>query len=260
MYRILDANKEVRERRNQLRHPTHAKPQLVANAPNQVWSWDITKLLGPKKWTYYPLYVVIDIYSRYVVGWMPAHRECQYLAERLLRETAIKEQIRPDQLTIHADRGAAMTSRPVSQLMASLGVSRSHSRPHTSNDNPYSESQFKTNKSHPDFPDRFESYDRALDCSHRLIDWYNHHHRHWNLGLLTPAAVHTGAAGRILDQRRVILEKAYAWHPERFVRGIPRPSRPAAEVWINPPENVAIRRAIQIPSDTDFVTQVSQSH
>ncbi|MEI7863519.1 MAG: integrase core domain-containing protein, partial [Planctomycetota bacterium] len=179
---------------------------------------------------------------------------------RLLRETAIKEQIRPDQLTLHADRGAAMTSHPVSQLMASLGVSRSHSRLHTSNDNPYSESQFKKIKSHPDFPDRFEVYDHALDCSRRLIDWYNHHHRHWNLGLLTPAAVHTGAAGRILDKRRFILKEAYASHPERFVRGIPRPSRPAAEVWINPHENVAIRRAIQIPRDTDLVTQVSQSH
>ena len=260
MYRILNANKEVRERRDQLRHPTHAKPQLKATTPNQVWSWDITKLLGPKKWTYYHLYVVIDIYSRYVVGWMLAHRECQHLAERLLRETAIKEQIRPDQLTIHADRGAAMTSRPVSQLMASLGVSRSHSRPHTSNDNPYSESQFKTLKNHPDFPDRFESFDHALDCSRRLIDWYNNHHRHINLGLLTPVAVHTGAAGRILDQRRAVLEEAYALHPERFVRGIPRPSSPAAEVWINPPENVAIPRAIQLPSDTNYVTQVSQSH
>ncbi len=191
---------------------------------------------------------------------MLAHRECQHLAERLLRETAIKEQIRPDQLTIHADRGAAMTSRPVSQLMASLGVSRSHSRPHTSNDNPYSESQFKTLKNHPDFPDRFESFDHALDCGRRLIDWYNNHHRHINLGLLTPAAVHTGAAGRILDQRRVVLEEAYALHPERFVRGIPRPSNPAAEVWINPPENVAIPHAIQLPSDTNYVTQVSQSH
>ena len=207
MYRILNANKEVRERRDQLRHPTHAKPQLKATTPNQVWSWDITKLLGPKKWIYFHLYVVIDIYSRYVVGWMLAHRECQHLAERLLRETAIKEQIRPDQLTIHADRGAAMTSRPVSQLMASLGVSRSHSRPHTSNDNPYSESQFKTLKNHPDFLDRFESFDHALDCGRRLIDWYNNHHRRINLGLLTPAAVHTGAAERILDQRRVSLKR-----------------------------------------------------
>ena len=191
---------------------------------------------------------------------MLAHRECQHLAERLLRETAIKEQIRPDQLTIHADRGAAMTSRPVSQLMASLGVSRSHSRPHTSNDNPSSESQFKTLKNHPDFPDRFESFDHALDGSRRLIDSYNNRHRHMNLGLLPPAAVHSGAAGRILDQRRVVLEEAYALHPERFVRGIPKPSSPAAEVSINPPENGAIPHAIQLPHNTHFLTQVSQSH
>jgi putative transposase len=260
MYRIRDANKEVRERRNPLRHPTLTKPQLVATAPNQVCSWDITKLLGPNKWTQYPLYVVIDIYSRYVVGWMLAHRECQYLAERLLRETAIKEQIRPYQLTLHADLSAAMTSRPVSRLIAFLGVSRSYSRPHTSNDTPYSEYQFKTIKRHPDSPNRFEEYHHALDCSRQIIDWYNHHHRHWNVGLLTPAAVHIGAAGRILNQRRVILEEAYALHPKRFVRGIPRPSRPAAEAWINPPENVAIRRAIQLPRDTGFVTQLSQSH
>lgn len=161
MYRILDANKEARERRDQLRHPAHTKPQLMATAPNQVWSWDITKLLGPRKWTYYHLSVVIDIYSRYVVGWMLTHRECQHLAERLLRESAIKEQIRPDQLTIHADRGPAMTSRSVSQLMGSLGISKSHSRPHTSNDNPYSESQFKTIKYHPAFPDRFDCFDLA---------------------------------------------------------------------------------------------------
>lgn len=260
MYRILDANKEVRERRDQLRHPPHTKPQLVATAPNQVWSWDITKLLGPRKWTYYHLYVVIDIYSRYVVGWMLAHRECQHLAERLLRESAIKEQIRPDQLTIHADRGPAMTSRSVSQLMGSLGISQSHSRPHTSNDNPYSESQFKTIKYHHDFPDRFDCFDHALGCCAHLFDWYNNHHRHWNLGLLTPAAVHTRASGGLLEKRRLVLEQAYAMHPERFVRGVPRPLRPAAEVWINPPGDQAMRRTIQLQRDTDFGTQVSQSH
>lgn len=260
MYRILDANKEVRERRDQLRHPPHAKPQLVATAPNQVWSWDITKLLGPRKWTYYQLYVVLDIYSRYVVGWMLAHRESQHLAERLLRESAIKERIQPDQLTIHADRGPAMTSRSVSQLMGSLGISQSHSRPRTSNDNPYSESQFKTFKNHPDFPDRFASFDHALECCGHLFDWYNNHHRHWSLGLLTPAAVHVGEAGGLLEKRRIVLEGAYARHPERFVRGVPRPSRPAAEVWINPPQDRVVPRTIQLPRDTDFVTQVSQSH
>ena len=214
MYRILDDQQEVRERRNQLRHPTYHKPQLVATAPNQVWSWDITKLLGPAKWTYFHLYVILDIFSRYVVGWMLAHRESEHLAERLIRETVVKQGIARDQLTIHSDRGPSMRSQTVAQLLATLGITKSHSRPHVSNDNPFSESQFKTLKYRPEFPDRFASIEHGLDFCGKFFHWQNHEHHHWGLGLLTPATVHHGQADAVL-----------ARPASRARRGLCRPSR-----------------------------------
>jgi putative transposase len=192
MYRLLHEAQEVRERRDQLRHPQYHKPELLATGPNQVWSWDITKLLGPAKWSYFYLYVIMDIFSRYVVGWTLAQRESGQLAQRLIRETCARENIEEGQLTIHADRGTSMTSQTVAQLLATLGVVKSHSRPQVSNDNPFSESQFKTLKYRPEFPQRFASYDHGLTFCREFFPWYNQEHRHWGLGLLTPATVHSG--------------------------------------------------------------------
>lgn len=235
MYRILEAAGEVRERRNQLRHPNYTKPELLATAPNQLWSWDITKLLGPVKWTYYYLYVLLDVFSRYVVGWLLAHRESQALATRLIRESCEKEGILPGQLTVHSDRGPAMISQPVAHLLADLGVTKSHSRPHVSNDNPFSEAQFKTFKYRPEIPERFGSYEHAHEVCTDLFPWYNHEHHHSGLAYLTPAAVHHGRAGGILATRQAALDAAFAAHPERFVHRPPRTSRPPEAVWINPP-------------------------
>ena len=240
MYRLLDAADEVRERRNQLQHPTYSKPELVATAPNQVWSWDITLLLGPAKGSRFQLYVILDIFSRYVVGWMLATRECSQLAARLIRETCDKENVLPDQLTIHSDRGPAMKSHSVAQLLAALGVDKSHSRPHVSNDNPFSESQFKTLKYRPDFPDRFASYDEALAFCTQFFHWYNHHHYHSGIGLLTPASVHHGHARTIVAKRQQTLTAAHAAHPERFVNGPPNPKPAPVVVWINPPKEAYV--------------------
>lgn len=236
MYRILHDCQEVRERRDQLRRPHYKKPELLATGPNQVWSWDITKLLGPAKWTYYYLYVILDIYSRYTVGWMLASRENADLAKRLIRESIEKQNVEPDQLTIHSDRGPSMKSHTVAQLMATLGVTKSHSRPHVSNDNPFSESQFKTLKYRPGFPDRFGSQEDARAFCQEFFTWYNHEHYHSGLGMLTPASVHYGRAQEILSQRGKALDAAYEAHPERF-RGL-RPKRPLLPeaVWINPPD------------------------
>jgi putative transposase len=256
MYRILDEQQEVRERRDQLRHPTYHKPQLVATAPNQVWSWDITKLLGPAKWTYYHLYVILDIYSRYVVGWMLAHRESDDLAERLIRETVVKEGVVRDQLTIHSDRGPAMRSQTVAQLLATLGITKSHSRPHVSNDNPFSESQFKTLKYRPEFPDRFASYEHALEFCGKFFHWQNHEHHHWGLGLAT---VHHGQAQTVLAARQRVLTAAHAAHPERFVGQPPRPLSLPCAVYINPPADAPDPRVLQLPRDTNFVPQLSQT-
>jgi putative transposase len=239
MYRILAAAQEVRERRNQLRHPAYAKPELLATGPNQVWSWDITKLRGPVKWTYYYLYVILDIFSRYAVGWMVAEQENATLAEHLIDATCEKQAIRPGQLTLHADRGAPMTAKTVAELMVDLGVQQSHSRPHVSDDNPYSEAQFKTVKNHPTFPDRFGAIQDARGFSRQLFAWYNTEHRHEGLGLLTPEAVHYGRAPEIIDRRRAVLAAAYARHPERFVKRAPEPLTPPAAVWINPPPKTA---------------------
>jgi len=259
MERILDANQEVRERRNQLRHPPYAKPQLVATAPNQVWTWDITKLLGPAKWTSFYLYVILDIYSRYVVGWMLAHRESQQLAEQLIREPLVKEGIQRDQLTIHSDRGPAMRSQAMAQLLATLGVTKSHSRPHVSDDNPFSENQFKTLKYRPDFPDRFATFDHGLDFRRRFFRWHNHEHCHWGIGLLTPAVVHAGQASAVPEARASVLAAAHARRPERFLHGLPSPLAPVDEVWINPPEHRPQVRTLELPRDSKFVPQVSQS-
>jgi putative transposase len=259
MYRILDEQQEVRERRDQLRHPTYHKPQLVATAPKQVWSWDITKLLGPAKWTYYHLYVILDIYSRYVVGWMLAHRESDDLAERLIRETVVKEGVVRDQLTIHSDRGPAMRSQTVAQLLATLGITKSHSRPHVSNDNPFSESQFKTLKYRPEFPDRFASYEHALEFCGKFFHWQNREHHHWGLGLLTPATVHHGQAQTVLAARQGVLTAAHEAHPERFVGQPPRPLTLPRAVYINPPADAPDPRVLQLPRDTNFVPQLSQT-
>jgi putative transposase len=235
MYRLLAENGEVRERRDQLRHPQYAKPELLATRPNQVWSWDITKLRGPAKGTYYQLYVILDIYSRYVVGWMVALRENGELARRFIHETCDKHDIDLDQLTLHSDRGPSMKSQSVAQLLAALGVNKSHGRPHISNDNPFSESQFKTLKYHPDFPDRFDSDDHARDFCRQFFPWYNDEHFHSGLGLLTPASVHFGQTPEILANRQATLTAAYTAHPERFVRRQPQVLQPPSAVWINPP-------------------------
>lgn len=235
MYRILEENQEVRERRNQLRHPKYAAPELLATTPNALWSWDITKLLGPAKWTYFYLYVILDVFSRYVVGWLVAPKESNALAEKLIRETCVRERILPGQLTVHADRGPSMTSKAVALLLADLGVTKSHSRPHVSNDNPFSEAQFKTLKYRPEFPERFGCIQDARSFCGPFFRWYNFEHYHSGLGLLTPADVHRGRAAQRVQERAAVLEAAHRVHPERFVRGLPLPPPQPAEVWINKP-------------------------
>ena len=246
MYRILANNGEVRERRNQLRHPNYEKPELLAEAPNQVWSWDITKLLGPVKWTYFYLYVILDIFSRYVTGWMVAHQESAALARRLI-ETACRNQcIEPGQLTIHADRGGSMRSKSLALLLADLGVTKTHSRPHVSNDNPYSESQFKTLKYCPQFPGRFGSIQDARAFGGPFFGYYNNEHRHSGIGLMTPAAVHYGMAEQLVAQRQETLLAAYRSHPERFVHKPPQPPELPRAAWINPPaKNPALQDGSQ---------------
>jgi putative transposase len=241
MYRILAAHQEVRERRDQLRHPHYAAPQLLATRPNQLWSWDITKLLGPAKWTYFYLYVILDVFSRYVVGWMVAHRESATLAERLIGETCTRQGITPGELTLHADRGSSMTSKPVALLLADLGVTKTHSRPHVSNDNPFSEAQFKTLKYRPEFPDHFGAILEARGFCQRFFPWYNTEHHHAGLGLLTPADVHFGRAVTRVAARAAVLAAAHAAHPERFVRGVPQPPALPTAVWINRPKPAPTR-------------------
>jgi len=235
MYRILEKEGEIKERRNQLVRPYYTKPELIATVSNQVWSWDITKLKGPVKWTYYYLYVILDIFSRYVVGWMVAHRELAALARKLIGETMKKQSIQPEQLVIHADRGSSMTSKQVAFLLADLGVTKSHSRPSVSNDNPYSESQFKTMKYRPEFPDRFGSIEDARAFCQTFFPWYNTEHYHSGLGLLTPEDVHYGKAARIMQDREEVLMAAYERHPERFKGKMPKPMLLPDAVWINKP-------------------------
>jgi putative transposase len=236
MYRILDENQEVRERRNQLRHPNYTKPELLATQPNQLWSWDITKLLGPTKWTYYYLYNILDVFSRYSVGWLIAERESATLAEELITATCVRQDIQSGQLTIHADRGSSMSSKPVALLMADLGVTKTHSRPHVSNDNPFSEAQFKTLKYRPDYPERFGCQADARMWAAAFFRWYNYEHHHSAIALLTPADVHFGKAQTILDQRQQVLHVAYLKNPERFVKGPSIPTQVPTAVWINPPQ------------------------
>jgi len=235
MYRVLDAAHEIKERRDQVRRPHYAAPELLATRPNEVWSWDITKLLGPAKWTYFYLYVILDIFSRYVVGWMLAPRESAALAEHLIAETCAKHGILPGQLTLHADRGSAMRSKPVALLLADLGVTKTHGRPQVSNDNPFSEAQFKTLKYCPQFPERFGSIEDGRAFGQVFFPWYNQQHRHSGLGFLTPAVVHFGQAAAVRTQRQQVLAAAYAAHPERFVNGRPHPADLPTAVWINSP-------------------------
>ena len=235
MYRLLEAEGENRERRDQLIHPPYRKPELLATAPNQLWSWDITKLRGPVKWSFYYLYVILDVFSRYVTGWMIAYRETAGLAKQLIEHSCEKQQIAAGQLTIHADRGSSMTSKSLALLLADLGVVKTHSRPHVSDDNPFSEAHFKTMKYRPDYPDRFGSIQDARGFCQEFFHWYNHRHHHSALQLLTPAAVHYQLAAPLILQRQAVLDRAYQKHPERFVRRPPQhPSLPDA-VWINPP-------------------------
>jgi putative transposase len=235
MYRLLGANKEVRERRAVASHPVYAKPELLATGPNQVWSWDITKLKGPVKWSYYCLYVILDIFSRYVVGWMIADQESATLAKHLITESCFKQNIVEDQLTLHADRGSSMKSKAVAHLLADMGITKTHSRPHVSNDNPFSESQFKTMKYRPEFPKRFGSIQDARDFTVDFMQWYNHEHRHSGVALYTPYDVHYDRIEQIHQRRQTALDDAYARHPKRFVRKPPAAALPPESVWINPP-------------------------
>lgn len=247
MYRILAEAKEVRERRDQLRHPAYTKPELLATGPNQVWSWDITKLKGPVKWTYYHLYVMLDIFSRYVVGWMVAPHESGNLAGRLLAASCRKQDIEPGQLTLHADRGTSMKSKCLALMLSDLGVTKTHSRPHVSNDNPFSEAQFKTLKYRPDFPERFGAIQDARAHCQSFFDWYNNEHRHSGIGLMTPEMIHYKQSEAVIEARQHVLTNAYELHPERFVRRPPTPPAAPTVAWINPPRMPPAER--QIPSD-----------
>jgi putative transposase len=246
IYRVLRRVGEVGERRDQAIRPAHAKPELCATGPNQVWAWDITKLHGPQKWTYFYLYAIVDIYSRYVVGWMVADRESSELARHLLKATIEEQGIDPTQLTIHSDRGSSMTSKPVAFLLADLGVTKSHSRPHVSNDNPHAESLFKTVKYQPEFPNTFPNLVAARQFCRTFFAWYNSEHRHSGIALLTPADVHYGRADEQTAARQATLDAAYAAHPERFVRGRPRPLQLQAASYIN--------RPIEPPAPTSIQT------
>lgn len=235
MYRILEQEGETRERRDQAIHPAYQKPELLATAPNQLWSWDITKLRGPAKWNYSQLYVMIDVFSRYVTGWMVAERESAELAKHFIEDTLQKHTIPPGQLTIHADRGKVMRSKPVAFLMADLGIAKTHSRPYVSNDNPYSESQFRTLKYRPGFPDRFGCIQDSRAFCQQFFTWYNDQHCHSGIALLTPSMVHFGQAPTVLTQRQLVLDAAYLAHPERFVRRAPNVQPLPGMVWINKP-------------------------
>jgi len=246
MYRLLAAQNQAGERRNQRTHPIYIKPELLAIRPNEVWSWDITKLKGAAKWTCFHLYVILDIYSRYVVGWLIAHRESAELAEQLIADTLQKENIAPGTLTLHADRGTSMRSKPVAALLIDLDVAKTHSRPHVSDDNPYSEAQFKTLKYRPDFPDRFGSIEDARAHCQQFFRWYNHEHRHGGIGLMAPAAVHDGTAAAMTAQRAVTLDSAFVAHPIRFKGIAPKPPALPTAAWINPPKKESTPASITL--------------
>lgn len=251
MYRILAANDQVRERRAQRQHPTYTKPQLVATAPNQVWTWDITKLPGPTKGTYFSLYVILDLYSRYIVGWQVATRESAAVYQQLVEACCKDQGVVPEQLTIHSDRGAPMTAKSTALLYADLGIIKSHSRPYTSNDNPYSEANFRTLKYRPDMPDQLGSVEHARQVVRALVDWYNDDHYHVGLALLHPADVHYGRAADIVAARQHVLDAVYERHPERFPLGRPTQKLPPAAAWINPPPMTNIDQSGQIGLDRD---------
>ena len=240
MYRLLAKQGQNRPRGRQRVQSNYARPELLATRPNEVWSWDITKLKGPAKWHYYYLYVMLDIFSRYVTGWLIAPRESATLAQELIASSCLQQGIAPEQLTVHADRGGPMKAKAVAHLLADLGVNKSHSRPYTSDDNPFSEAQFRTLKYRPDFPDRFGSLQDARSWARRFFYWHNQQHRHTSLALLTPAMVHGGRAEAVLQQRQQVLSTAYLAHPERFVRGQPLPGALPQAVWINPPAAEAL--------------------
>ena len=253
MYRILHSvHGDVKERRNHVDRRHYPKPELLATEPNQVWSWDITKLKGPVKWTYYYLYVIMDIFSRYVVGWMIAQRELGALAKRLIEESCEKQQIEPNQLIIHSDRGPSMKSKPVAFLLSDLGVTKSHNRPHVSNDNPYSEAQFKTLKYCPQFPGRFGSIQDARSFSQQFFGWYNKEHRHSGIGLMTPEQVHYGLAQKIYDDRRKVLLGAFEKNPQRFKGKVPKPHALPKAAWINKPKSEEL--------ESNLLNEVSHFH
>ena len=251
MYRILAEHDQVRERRAQRRHPEYVKPQLVATAPNQVWSWDTTKLPGPTKGTYYTLYIVIDIFSRYIVGWQVAARESAKIAQELIAACCRDQHVTSGQLTIHADRGSPMVAKSTAQLYVDLGIAKSHSRPHTSNDNPYSESNFRTLKYRPEMPERLGSLEHARQVVRELVDWYNEEHYHVGLALLHPVDVHYGRTAAIVAARQRVLDAAHARHPERFVRGRPIQKSPPPEAWINPPPVISLEQSNQVGLASD---------
>lgn len=237
IYRILERNRQNIQRR-QKTAGNYSRPELLSTKPNQLWSWDITKLKGPKKWTYYYLYKIMDVYTRYVVGWMVAYRESAELAEELIAESCFKQQIQRDQLTLHADRGSSMKSNLVGQLLADLGVTKTHSRPHVSNDNPYSESAFKTLKYRPGFPENFGSIEDARTYCRDFFSWYNNEHRHSGIAMLTPETVHYNLVDEVIEKRNIVLKKAYQTNPKRFVKGLPKAKIPDNQVWINKPEGL----------------------
>jgi putative transposase len=243
MYRVLHENHEIRERRQQLRHPVYVKPELLAEGPNQVWSWDISKLMGPAKWTYFYLYVIIDIFSRRVVGWCVADTESAALFKPLFESAVAKHDVPPGQLTLHADRGPSMKAKATALLLADLGVTKSHSRPYTSDDNPFSESCFKTLKYQPQFPKRFGCIQDAKALCRAFFDWYNQHHRHLGIGLMTPDQVHYGQADEVHAARQMTLDHAFRANPNRFVNKPPEPPTKPTAVWINPPTQKLQRQA-----------------
>jgi putative transposase len=249
MYRVLQEHAQVKERRRHLQHPRYAAPELLATGPNQLWSWDITKLKGPVKWTYFYLYVILDVFSRYVVGWLAAVQESATLAQRLIAQTCARQGIAEGKLTIHADHGPSMIAKSVALLLADLGVTKTHGRPHVSNDNPYSESQFRTLKYSPEFPERFGSLQDARSFLLDFFQWYNTMHHHSGLGLLTPFDVHHGLAETRLAAREAVLRTAFAATPDRFVRGVPTPPALPRAVWINKPRTAAAAVPTAEPRD-----------
>ena len=253
MYRVLEERGAVQERRAQLSHPQHARPELVATAPNSAWSWDITKLRLTVKWSYLYLYVLLDLFSRYVVGWMIARQESAALAKLLIEESVAKHGIEPGTLVLHSDRGAPMISKTLAQLLADLDVARSFSRPHTSNDNPFSESQFKTAKYHPSYPGRFATLDEALAWGRQFFGWYNHEHKHSGIAFLAPADVYYGRAEQRLAHRHAVLQAAYVERPERFPHGPPKRQVLPAATYINPPSAIACGRAVAVSSASGMI-------